>query len=166
MVLTDTPVFSERGTRTEYTTEVEIPANRVYLFTSAMVSQKRDWMSTATHMLTQIVDNSFRRGDQFSGSSGSLEGVGIKTMSLFPLACWADITWSKSSKVTVPGTALLSTIGVIFLTKLVKLMESVYPAPGKCRKKSHGNADEGDAFMLHKRMRYARYLITPIKTPG
>ena len=30
-VLTETPVLWERGTRTEYTTEVEIPANRVYL---------------------------------------------------------------------------------------------------------------------------------------
>lgn len=82
-------------------------------------------MNTVTHVLTQIVDNSFRRGDQFSGSSGSLEGVGIKTMSLFPLACWADITWSKSSKMTVPGTALLSTFGVILLIKPVKLMKSV-----------------------------------------
>ena len=109
-------------------------------------------MNTVTHVLTQIVDNSFRRGDQFSGSSGSLEGVGIKTMSLFPLACWADITWSKSSKVTVPGTAFLSTFGVILLIKLVKLTESVYPAPTKCRRKSHADADGCGVFMLHKRM--------------
>ena len=68
----------------------------------------------STHMLTQMVDKSFRRGDQFKGSSGSFEGVGIRTISLFPLArCWVDMTWSRSNKVNVPGMALLSTFGAM-----------------------------------------------------
>lgn len=66
-----------------------------------------------THALTQAVDNSFRRGDQFRGSSGSLDGVGIRTMSLcFPRLRWrVSTTCSRSTRVTVPGTADVSILG-------------------------------------------------------
>ena len=84
--LTETPVSSDRGTSTEYTTDVEIPANRVYLDGVSMVS---NWLlrKLETHMLVQTVESSLRLGDQFRGSFGSVDGAGIRTMSLFPLAC-------------------------------------------------------------------------------
>lgn len=74
-----------------------------------------------------MVDKSFRRGDQFRGSSGSFEGVGIRTISLFPLArCWVDMTWSRSSRVNVPGMALWSTFGAMVLWECLVGIESCY----------------------------------------
>lgn len=57
----------------------------------------------------QDVDNSFLRGLQLRGSSGSLLGAGTRTISLDPLdACLACMVPSKSTRCTVPGTKGLS----------------------------------------------------------
>lgn len=67
-----------------------------------------------TYVLTQIVDNSFRRGDQLSGSSGSLDGSGTRTMSDLPPSRWRRATtWSESTSVKVPGMAFVSIRGAI-----------------------------------------------------
>jgi hypothetical protein len=65
-----------------------------------------------TNLLSQIVDSSFRLGDQLRGSSGSLDGVGTRMMSELPL-CFDRRTWCKSTKVTVPGIAAGSMVGAI-----------------------------------------------------
>ena len=79
------PVSSEIGTRIEYIAADAIPTMSVY-----------------THM--HVVDSALRRGDQFSGSSGSFEGAGTRTMSFWPLrACFVRIAPSRSTRWTVPG---------------------------------------------------------------
>lgn len=66
-------------------------------------------IQTYTHILS--VDKIFRLGVQLSGSSGSEEGVGTRTISrLLPFACFAFIVPSRSTRWTVPGTKLASFI--------------------------------------------------------
>lgn len=66
-------------------------------------------------MLTQTVDSNFRRRLQFKGSSGSFEGEGMSTMSWSrPWSrCRAAMTWSTSTRVTVPGMAKWSSTGAM-----------------------------------------------------
>lgn len=63
------------------------------------------------HRAMHIVDMSFRRRDQLSGSSTSSEGAGCKMISPEPW-CRACDEWSRSSKCTVPGNDSISGSGV------------------------------------------------------
>jgi hypothetical protein len=63
----DMPVSSLIGTKTEYIAALAMPTMSVY-----------------THMHTVL--RALRRGDQFSGSSGSEDGAGTSTISLWPLS--------------------------------------------------------------------------------
>jgi hypothetical protein len=113
-VATDSPVASDRGTRTEYTTEAVMPIKKTHL--SGYENLLPFNVLICTHTLRQTVDKAFRAGDQFNGSSGSSEGAGTSTMSeLFP-ECRVAITFCKSTNVTVPGMAswrLFSAIRVV-----------------------------------------------------
>jgi hypothetical protein len=89
-----------------------MPANRVYLRHSELLHFTCQ-VVLGSYALTQTVDNSFRRGDQFSGSSGSSEGSGTRTMSRSPESRWRVVrTWFSSMSVKVPGMASRSMIGV------------------------------------------------------
>ena len=128
-VLTDNPVTVDRGVSTEYTTEQAIPANNVYLGNAwkhisglllpSVLCFLYGALSTVnaknhdTHKLTHAVDSSFRRRLQLSGSLGSAEGVGIKTMSLSPFRCRVFKICCASTSVTVPGMAEVSTVETI-----------------------------------------------------
>lgn len=119
------PVTSESGTRTEYCTELANPINRVYLregqpkslllgfyppFLQGSLALWNSWsLGESAYKLTHAVDSDFREWDQFSGSSGSFEGAGTRTMSFLPFCkCRVTTTWSVSTSVIVPGTTLVS----------------------------------------------------------
>jgi hypothetical protein len=94
-----------------------MPVNQVYL---QHVSVAHD-ASKAAYMLEQILESTFRRGDQFSGSLGSFEGVGTSTISPAPASAWrVRIVWSKSTKCTVPGIDS----GVISVVRVMVSLES------------------------------------------